>query len=232
MNEAKRDILIFWVPKAVAKMREKCQTAQLHFYLCRQVPKSFVAFFVLLFNITFNHSYEKLNVFSYFPHNWKVKNLRIKLTSTALLGTFCRKTEEAFLGTQGVKIQFFFTAAVWFSGTKTIVCKRIPQIVLSRCDLSRVAESKRSTSKSPVKRAGPSTAARQASGTGRSTQGTSNTAGNRTGQASYNRARATKRECPLSASCDSRGHLSGKLDSHFTLEACPLYHNTTPQACV
>ncbi|XP_050464120.1 histone acetyltransferase KAT7 isoform X2 [Cataglyphis hispanica] len=102
---------------------------------------------------------------------------------------------------------------------------------------SDTAESKRSTSKSPVKRAGPSAAARQtSSGAGRSTQNSgiaSNSTGNRTNQAPYNRARATKeRECPLAASCDSRGHLSGKLDSHFTLEACPLYHNTTPQACV
>lgn len=98
---------------------------------------------------------------------------------------------------------------------------------------SDTAESKRSTSKSPVKRAGPSAAARQASGAGRSTQNSASNTGNRTNQAPYNRARATtkERECPL-ASCDSRGHLSGKLDSHFTLEACPLYHNTTPQACV
>ncbi|KAL6268383.1 hypothetical protein P5V15_001518 [Pogonomyrmex californicus] len=100
---------------------------------------------------------------------------------------------------------------------------------------SDTAESKRSTSKSPVKRAGPSAAARQSSGTGRSTQNsgtTSNITSGRTNQASYNRARAKERECPLAASCDSRGHLSGKLDTHFTLEACPLYHNTTPQACI
>lgn len=99
---------------------------------------------------------------------------------------------------------------------------------------SDTAESKRSTSKSPVKRAGPSVAARQASsGAGRSAQNSASNTGNRTNQAPYNRAsRATtkERECPL-ASCDSRGHLSGKLDSHFTLEACPLYHNITPQAC-
>ncbi|XP_012530583.1 histone acetyltransferase KAT7 isoform X2 [Monomorium pharaonis] len=100
---------------------------------------------------------------------------------------------------------------------------------------SDTAESKRSTSKSPVKRAGPSAAVRQSSGAGRSTQNssTSSATGGRTNQASYNRTRATKeRECPLAASCDSRGHLSGKLDLHFTLEACPLYHNTTPQACM
>ncbi|XP_012152803.2 lysine acetyltransferase chameau isoform X7 [Megachile rotundata] len=124
---------------------------------------------------------------------------------------------------------------VWFSGTETVACKRILQIPLIRCDLSRVAESKRSTSKSPVKRAGPSTAARHSSGPNRVAQnsGTSSTTTGRSGQGNYGRSRATKeRECPLAPTCDSRGHLSGKLDSHFTLEACPLYHNTTPQACV
>ncbi|XP_068972669.1 histone acetyltransferase KAT7 isoform X1 [Bombus flavifrons] len=124
---------------------------------------------------------------------------------------------------------------VWFSGTKTVTCKRILQIPLIRCDLSRVAESKRSTSKSPVKRAGPSTAARHSSGSNRISQNssTTNAISGRSGQGNYGRTRVNKeRECPLAPTCDSRGHLSGKLDSHFTLEACPLYHNTTPQACV
>ncbi|XP_076628545.1 lysine acetyltransferase chameau isoform X2 [Colletes latitarsis] len=121
------------------------------------------------------------------------------------------------------------------TGTETVACKRILQIPLIRCDLSRVAESKRSTSKSPVKRAGPSTAARHASGTNRVPQnsGTTNASGGRSSQGNYSRARVTKeRECPLAPTCDSRGHLSGKLELHFTLEACPLYHNTTPQACI
>ena len=41
------------------------------------------------------------------------------------------------------------------------------------------------------------------------------------------------RKCPLESSlgCDSKGHLSGKLDRHFTVEACPQYHNTTASAC-
>ena len=39
-----------------------------------------------------------------------------------------------------------------------------------------------------------------------------------------------KRKCPV-AGCDSSGHLSGKLERHFTCEACPVYHNTTPAAC-
>ncbi|XP_066594721.1 histone acetyltransferase KAT7 [Prorops nasuta] len=98
---------------------------------------------------------------------------------------------------------------------------------------SDTVESKRSTSKSPVKRAGPNTA-RHASGASRAKSGTGggSNVNTRANQSSYNRARAKERECPLAASCDSRGHLSGKLDSHFTLEACPLYHNTTSQACV
>lgn len=129
---------------------------------------------------------------------------------------------------------FCFTAAVWFSGGETLECKRMLQIALTRCDLSRIAESKRSASKSPVKRAGPSIGARQSAGTRAQSGVASNSTANRTSQVSYTRSRAStkERECPLAASCDSRGHLSGKLDLHFTLEACPLYHNTTPQACV
>ncbi|XP_054002886.1 histone acetyltransferase KAT6B isoform X3 [Hylaeus anthracinus] len=121
------------------------------------------------------------------------------------------------------------------AGTESVACKRILQIPLIRCDLSRVAESKRSTSKSPVKRAGPSTAARHASGVNRVPQNSaiSNATGGRSSQGNYSRVRVSKeRECPLAPTCDSRGHLSGKLESHFTLEGCPLYHNTTPQACV
>jgi len=38
------------------------------------------------------------------------------------------------------------------------------------------------------------------------------------------------RKCPVPG-CDSLGHLSGKLDTHFTHDACPTYHNTTAQAC-
>ncbi len=38
------------------------------------------------------------------------------------------------------------------------------------------------------------------------------------------------RKCPITG-CDSSGHLNGKLDRHFTAEACPVYHNTTKQRC-
>lgn len=39
-----------------------------------------------------------------------------------------------------------------------------------------------------------------------------------------------ERTCPLEG-CDSIGHLSGKYEKHFTLEACPKYHNLTPEKC-
>ncbi|XP_012271449.1 histone acetyltransferase KAT7 isoform X2 [Orussus abietinus] len=122
------------------------------------------------------------------------------------------------------------------TGTETVACKRTLQIPLMRCDLSGAAEGKRSASKSPVKRTGPTTSVRHSSAiprTGQAGTSVAPVAGTRSTQGTYNRNRtATKeRECPLAASCDSSGHLSGRFDSHFTLEACPLYHNTTPQAC-
>ncbi|XP_060573544.1 histone acetyltransferase KAT7-like [Ruditapes philippinarum] len=40
----------------------------------------------------------------------------------------------------------------------------------------------------------------------------------------------TNAKCPLPG-CDSKGHLTGKHESHRTLSACPLYHNTTAQEC-
>jgi len=39
-----------------------------------------------------------------------------------------------------------------------------------------------------------------------------------------------ERRCPIEG-CDSSGHLSGRYDKHFTIEACPIYHNFTPQQC-
>ena len=38
------------------------------------------------------------------------------------------------------------------------------------------------------------------------------------------------RRCPVPG-CDSSGHLSGRQGRHFTAEACPVFHNTTPAAC-
>jgi len=39
-----------------------------------------------------------------------------------------------------------------------------------------------------------------------------------------------ERLCPVDG-CDSSGHLGGSSDTHFTIEACPLYHNLTPKQC-
>lgn len=39
-----------------------------------------------------------------------------------------------------------------------------------------------------------------------------------------------ERKCPMEG-CNSMGHLSGKFDKHFTLEACPTYHNITIDKC-
>lgn len=39
-----------------------------------------------------------------------------------------------------------------------------------------------------------------------------------------------ERKCPYEG-CDSKGHLSGNYDKHYIIEACPLYHNKTPQEC-
>lgn len=39
-----------------------------------------------------------------------------------------------------------------------------------------------------------------------------------------------ERKCPLE-NCNSSGHLNGKNDQHFTIDACPLYHNTAMAQC-
>lgn len=36
--------------------------------------------------------------------------------------------------------------------------------------------------------------------------------------------------CPVEG-CNSEGHLSGKLESHFTQTTCPVFHNMTPKEC-
>ena len=38
------------------------------------------------------------------------------------------------------------------------------------------------------------------------------------------------KQCPVPG-CDSRGHLMGKFERHFTPAACPIYHNLTPERC-
>lgn len=38
------------------------------------------------------------------------------------------------------------------------------------------------------------------------------------------------KQCPTS-NCDSQGHLTGRFERHFTIAACPIYHNLTPEKC-
>lgn len=38
------------------------------------------------------------------------------------------------------------------------------------------------------------------------------------------------KQCPT-PNCDSQGHLTGRFERHFTIAACPLYHNLTPEKC-
>lgn len=84
---------------------------------------------------------------------------------------------------------------------------------------SDTESTKRSSSRSPVKR--PGTAA---------TKGKNK---NKRPDAKNRAAEITikeERKCPMDG-CDSNGHLNGKLDRHFILEACPLYHNMTFDKC-
>lgn len=39
-----------------------------------------------------------------------------------------------------------------------------------------------------------------------------------------------ERKCPV-RNCDSGGHLSGKYDKHFTVDACPIFHNLKNHQC-
>lgn len=38
------------------------------------------------------------------------------------------------------------------------------------------------------------------------------------------------KQCPING-CDSRGHLLGRFERHFTPSTCPIYHNLTPERC-
>eukprot|EP00096_Caligus_rogercresseyi_P009270 TRINITY_DN3114_c0_g1_i1.p1 TRINITY_DN3114_c0_g1~~TRINITY_DN3114_c0_g1_i1.p1 ORF type:complete len:443 (+),score=157.89 TRINITY_DN3114_c0_g1_i1:877-2205(+) len=38
------------------------------------------------------------------------------------------------------------------------------------------------------------------------------------------------RNCPVPG-CDSSGHLGGKLERHFLIDSCPVYHNMTAKEC-
>lgn len=82
------------------------------------------------------------------------------------------------------------------------------------------SESKRSLSKSPVKRA---------PGTKGKSKSNSKTNAKQTNSSPVKKTTPTvpeERRCPVDG-CDSNGHLGGHLDKHFTQEACPIYHNMT-----
>nr|CAB3257901.1 ZF(C2HC)-2 zinc finger protein [Phallusia mammillata] len=38
------------------------------------------------------------------------------------------------------------------------------------------------------------------------------------------------KHCPING-CDSRGHLLGRFERHFTPSTCPIFHNLTPERC-
>lgn len=52
----------------------------------------------------------------------------------------------------------------------------------------------------------------------------------RSSESSTTDPKEEERKCPLS-DCDSSGHLSGKYDTHFTVEGCPMYHNLSSAQC-
>ncbi|XP_017784589.1 PREDICTED: histone acetyltransferase KAT7 [Nicrophorus vespilloides] len=39
-----------------------------------------------------------------------------------------------------------------------------------------------------------------------------------------------ERKCPIEG-CHSNGHLAGRQDKHFTIDACPVFHNSDANAC-
>lgn len=84
---------------------------------------------------------------------------------------------------------------------------------------SDTESTKRSLSRSPVKRAPISTK-------GKTKNNKRNDAKSRASEIIL----IEERRCPLEG-CNSLGHLSGKFDKHFTSEACPTYHNCTINQC-
>ncbi|KAF5303853.1 hypothetical protein FQR65_LT08111 [Abscondita terminalis] len=84
---------------------------------------------------------------------------------------------------------------------------------------SDTESTKRSLSRSPVKRAPVSTK-------GKVKNNKRNEAKARANEVVLNE----ERKCPLEG-CDSNGHLGGRHDKHFTIEACLNYHNMVMSEC-
>ncbi|KAB0795558.1 hypothetical protein PPYR_12397 [Photinus pyralis] len=81
---------------------------------------------------------------------------------------------------------------------------------------SDTESTKRSLSRSPVKRAPVSSKGK-----------TKNTKRNEAKSRASEIIIMEERKCPLE-DCDSNGHLGGRQDKHFTIEACLTYHNVSP----
>uniref|UniRef100_A0A1B0DAP8 Histone acetyltransferase n=1 Tax=Phlebotomus papatasi TaxID=29031 RepID=A0A1B0DAP8_PHLPP len=84
---------------------------------------------------------------------------------------------------------------------------------------SEVDENKRQSSKSPVKKA-PAVSSKGKAKNTTKRQETAKVSSNTTPPVPQ------ERKCPFEG-CDSLGHLGGQFDKHFTIEACPMYHNMT-----
>ncbi|KAI4460596.1 histone acetyltransferase [Holotrichia oblita] len=81
---------------------------------------------------------------------------------------------------------------------------------------SDTESTKRSLSRSPVKRAPVATKGK--------------TKNKKTDVKKSNEVIIEERVCPIE-SCSSLGHLGGRLDQHFMVDACPSYHNYTIAEC-
>jgi len=93
--------------------------------------------------------------------------------------------------------------------------KHLTGKVASETD-SDAESTKRSMSKSPVKKAPVATK-------GKTKNKRSDTKLNNN---NVTPPAPTERKCPV-PDCDSSGHLGGQFDKHFTQESCPVYHNVT-----
>ncbi|KAL1139248.1 hypothetical protein AAG570_006234 [Ranatra chinensis] len=107
--------------------------------------------------------------------------------------------------------------------TRSANTRRSKHIAASATVTSRVISdsdsvgSKASASKSPVKKAGPKGPASR------------KIKGQNSNEASH-LIEYEERRCPLEC-CDSLGHLGGKAEKHFTIEACPIYHRMSANEC-
>lgn len=88
---------------------------------------------------------------------------------------------------------------------------------------------KRSPSKSPVKKASIiTTKGKTKSNNLIAKKGDSKTSSNSNHGAKMMTEQPEEQLCPIEG-CDSMGHLGGQYEKHFTIDACPIYHNMTKE---